>query len=243
MKPILLLCAGLLCTAAATAQPAERALRTEILPYDTRHDAEARARAKSGHTIDFRPAVQVEADGPLRAIVSQTVEIPYVWTDGTIYLHLENVQSTGQLWVNDQLAALLGLTDVEAVGMGRAAGLPQGETALAAFAETVKAALGIPQVLAVDGGRAVRRVLLIGGSGGSAVEDALASGCDTLLTGEAQHHELLLAQQLGLNLLVAGHFATENPAMTGLCYALQAAFGDCATCLLSQDNRDPAYYL
>ena len=106
MKQMLLLFAGLLLGAAALAQPGNhRIFRTEVTPYDTRHDAEARARAKSGHTIDFRPAVQVEADGPLRAIVSQTVEIPYVWTDGTIYLHLENVQSTGQLWVNDQLAA------------------------------------------------------------------------------------------------------------------------------------------
>ena len=107
MKPILLLCAGLLCTAAATAQPAERALRTEILPYDTRHDAEARTRAKSGHGIDFRPAVQFEAEGPLRAIVGQTIEIPYAWSDGSTYLHLENMQTACQLWVNDRLAAEL----------------------------------------------------------------------------------------------------------------------------------------
>lgn len=106
MKQMLLLFAGLLLGGAALAQqPGSRIFRTEVTPYDTRHDAEARARAKSGHTIDFRPEVRLAAGGPLRAIVGQTVEIPYVWTDGCTYLHLENLQTAGQLWVNDQLVA------------------------------------------------------------------------------------------------------------------------------------------
>ena len=105
MKQMLLLCAGLLLATGAAAQSADRALRTEIVPYDTRHDAEARARAKSGHSIDFRPEVRLSGEGPLRAIVGQTVEIPYVWTDGVTYIHLENLQTAGQLWVNDRFVA------------------------------------------------------------------------------------------------------------------------------------------
>ena len=107
MKQTLLLFAGLLLGTCALAQPGNRIYRTEVIPYDTRHDAEARARAKSGHTIDFRPEVRIAAEGPLRAIVGQTVEIPYVWTDGCTYLHLENMQTAGQLWVNDRLVAEL----------------------------------------------------------------------------------------------------------------------------------------
>ena len=105
MKQIALLFAGLLLAAGTAAQERGRIYRTEVIPYDTRHDAEARARDKSGHTIDFRPEVRLAADGPLRAIVGQTVEIPYVWTDGCTYLHLENMQTAGQLWVNDRLVA------------------------------------------------------------------------------------------------------------------------------------------
>ncbi len=105
MKHALLFCAGLLLCTAATARQTGRIHRTEVVPYDTRHDAESRVRARSGHSIDFRPEVRLTTDGPLRAIVGQTIEIPYAWTDGCTYLHLENPQSACQLWVNDRQMA------------------------------------------------------------------------------------------------------------------------------------------
>ena len=67
---------------AAQPRPTDRVRRTETVPYDTRHDAEARDRAASGHTIDFRPEVRVATEGPLYAVLGQQIEIPYVWTDG-----------------------------------------------------------------------------------------------------------------------------------------------------------------
>ena len=86
-------------------QPADltagRIFRTEIIPYDTRHDAESGNRSASGYTIDFKPQV-LAASGEM-AIVGQTIEIPYVWTDGVVYLHLENVGSAYSLYLNDQL--------------------------------------------------------------------------------------------------------------------------------------------
>lgn len=91
--------------AAAQPLPAGRIHRTQTVPYDTRHDAEARDRAASGHTIDFRPELRAASEGPLRAVLGRQIEIPYVWTDGCVYLHLENPQSAYQLWVNDRLAA------------------------------------------------------------------------------------------------------------------------------------------
>ena len=105
MKHALLFCAGLLLGTAATARQTGRIHRTEVVPYDTRHDAESRVRARSGHSIDFRPEVRLATDGPLRAVVGQTIEIPYVWTDGCTYLHLENPQAAYQLWVNDRQVA------------------------------------------------------------------------------------------------------------------------------------------
>jgi len=94
----------LCCTLGAAAQPG-RLHRTEVVPYDTRRDAETRNTASSGHTLDFRPEVRVAAEGPLRAIVGQTVEIPYVWTDGCTFLHLENPGAAYRLWVNDRQVA------------------------------------------------------------------------------------------------------------------------------------------
>lgn len=88
-------------------QPADlkaaRTYRTEVVPYDTRHDAEARKMEASGYSIDFRPEVIVSSEA--MSIVGKTLEIPYAWTDGVVYLHLENVGQAYSLYVNDTLVA------------------------------------------------------------------------------------------------------------------------------------------
>lgn len=90
---------------ALPAQESARIYRTEAIPYDTRHDAEARRTDASGHTIDFRPEVRMTTEGPLHALLEQRIEIPYTWTDGCVYLHLENPQTGYELWVNDRQVA------------------------------------------------------------------------------------------------------------------------------------------
>ena len=55
IKRILSLCMALLAAAGASAQQDARIGRTEAVPYDMRHDAEARNLAASGHTLAFRP--------------------------------------------------------------------------------------------------------------------------------------------------------------------------------------------
>ena len=99
MKRTILLLAALLAAAGAAAQEAGRIFRTEAVPYDLRRDAERGDRAKSGHTIDFRPGMVSASDRSF--VVGQRVDIPYVWTDGVVGLHLENVRSAYTLRVND----------------------------------------------------------------------------------------------------------------------------------------------
>lgn len=105
MKHFLSLCAALLIGSGAAAQQNARIGRTEAVPYDARHHADARSRAASGHTIDFRPETVLATEGPLCAVLRQEVEIPYVWTDGCVYLHLENAPAAYALWINDREAA------------------------------------------------------------------------------------------------------------------------------------------
>lgn len=182
------------------------------------------------HPLIFHPARQILAGEPLQIAARCGISV--------ISAHTNYDAAVGG--VNDQLAALLGLGEPQPVfGMGRLGDLPQPQT-LEQFAKRVKTALSLPTLFAVRGSGAVRRVAVVGGSGGSFVQQAWEAGADTLLTGEAQHHELLLAGQLGLNFVVAGHFATENPAMQGLCSALQQKLQGRALCLLSQKNTDPA---
>lgn len=93
--PALLLLAAL----PATAQEAGRIHRTERIPYDTRHDAEARNRAGVEALLAYKPrAVATNGES---VIVGQTVEIPFAWTDGETYLHLENVGAAYTLTVGD----------------------------------------------------------------------------------------------------------------------------------------------
>ncbi len=99
MKRTILAAALLIGAFSAAAQEAGRIFRTEVVPYDTRHDAAARNRAGSGHRIEFTPeAIATSAGGG--GILGQTLEIPYTWTDGNVYLHLENIPSAYILWVN-----------------------------------------------------------------------------------------------------------------------------------------------
>lgn len=104
MKRTLL--AALLATLAAlpsAAQEAGRIHRTEVIPYDTRQRADARTREGVEGYIAFAPRTLVASDGA--SIVGQEIEIPYAWTDGLTYLHLEHIGSAYSLWVNDMQVA------------------------------------------------------------------------------------------------------------------------------------------
>ena len=119
--------------------------------------------------------------------------------------------------VNDILASLVGLEQIEVVGDERImrVGTLPAPTCAAEFAARVKVALDAPAVLCADAGRAVHRVAVVGGSGSGEIALAKAAGADTFLTGELKY-----AQYAGpdsINLLVAGHFHTENPICARLC--------------------------
>ena len=147
--------------------------------------------------------------------------------------------------VNDVLCEKLGLQNVQTI--------PSPETTVPmarigditpcsphAFAEKAAAALHTTVQL-VPGKDAVRRVAVCGGAGMDFFFDAIARGADAYLTGEAKHHELLLAADCGKTLVVGGHFATEAPSMAALQQAVQQAFPTLQTVLLAQP--DPVSYI
>ncbi len=53
------------------------------------------------------------------------------------------------------------------------------------------------------------RVGIISGAGGSAIGEAIAAGLDTFITGEGAHHTYFDAAEGGINVIYAGHYATE----------------------------------
>jgi len=123
---------------------------------------------------------------------------------------------------SDPVVALLGLIGVEPLcepatpggrAMGRVGELPEAME-LHVLARTIGDVLPAPSVrFSGPAGRLVRRVAVLGGSGMSAVDDALAAGADVLVTGDVRHHAALDALELGLAVVDAGHHATEVAAM------------------------------
>jgi dinuclear metal center YbgI/SA1388 family protein len=107
--------------------------------------------------------------------------------------------------------------------MGRVGDLPE-PMDLRALARRLADDLPAPGArLCGDGERSIRRVAVLGGSGTSAVGDAIAAGADVLVTGDVRHHVALDALELGLALIDAGHHATEAAAMPRFAARLAAA--------------------
>ncbi len=126
--------------------------------------------------------------------------------------------------VNDCLAAVLGLTNIEPFGnnanlagkpIGRIGDLPREMTA-DDFIETVKTALHLPNLIFAGCGKSVRRVAVLGGAGDDDVFAAAAAGADTYITGELRYHQLCDAPYGDINLIMAGHYHTEAPVLPRL---------------------------
>ncbi len=78
---------------------------------------------------------------------------------------------------------------------------------------------------AINFGRKVRDVGVVSGGGWSAINDAEKYGIDTLLTGEPSHSAYTLAEEMNVNLVFAGHYATETPGIRAVGQMLRRRFG------------------
>ena len=67
-----------------------------------------------------------------------------------------------------------------------------------------------------DRDRAVTRVALLPGAGGSFIEAAAATGADVYVTGDLSHHQTRAALDLGMSTIDPGHAATERPGVVQL---------------------------
>lgn len=136
--------------------------------------------------------------------------------------------------VNDVLAQTLGLKNITVLnpegtdGEGRPYGLLRWgtveETTLQDFLTDVKTKLNCDGLRYVDSGKYVRKVAVGGGSCANEMGEALAAGCDTFVTADVKYNQFRTAFELGLNLIDAGHFHTENPSMPVLAKKLREVF-------------------
>jgi len=149
--------------------------------------------------------------------------------------------------VNDVLSATLGLENVSVIAPGGVdeEGRPWGllrqgtvkEQPLEEFLAHVKASLQCGGLRFVSGGKPVHRVAAGGGSCAGALREVADLGCDTFVTADVKYNQFWDATELGVNLIDAGHFPTENPVCAVLAEKLRAAFPEISV-ILSKNHGD-----
>lgn len=89
----------------------------------------------------------------------------------------------------------------------------------------IEAIVGGTSRLIPGGPATARRVGVITGGAGSRIGQAAQAGLDTFITGEGAHHTYFDATELGVNVIYAGHYATETVGVKALAELLSKRFG------------------
>ena len=182
----------------------------------------------SHHPVIFRAVKSVMADDPAYMLIRNGIS--------AICAHTSLDIANGG--VNDALADSLGFKNAVSL-------TDSGETEMIRVAETNEmTADELARLVAdklstcvaiADSGQIIKKVALCGGAGGDFIHEAAAAGCDAYITGEAKHHEFLAAHELGITLIAAGHFETENPVVAVLAKKIKDKF-DCEVEIIPQES-------
>ncbi len=166
------------------------------------------------HPVIFRGIRQLTDNDWQNRLLMEAVR-----NDIAVYSAHTNLDSAAG-GVNDVLAALLELENVESLsggedaveGIGRIGSLKE-ETDPETFAHTVKRILKLDYVSLVSAGRPVRKVAVCGGSGMEFLDRAVQAGADTYVTGDVKYHDAQAAAGQHINLIDATHQGTELPVV------------------------------
>jgi dinuclear metal center YbgI/SA1388 family protein len=115
--------------------------------------------------------------------------------------------------VNDSLCDLLGMYNTVAFGegmLGRIGDLDD-SLDLEDFAYRIKTVLGADSIRISDAYNPVSRVAIVGGDGKDFVKAAIEAGADTYVSGRIGYNVMAEAPEMGLNMIEAGHYFTEQP--------------------------------
>lgn len=170
------------------------------------------------HPLMFHPIKRILSDSVLHRLIAHNIAV--------IALHTNLDRTDAPCGTNVTLCRLLGLQDVTAPapleGLGRLGrvGSSEGVFTVASYVSEVTRLLGAPPLRYLNCKRPVERLAVVAGSGGSLLDAAIASGADTLLTGDIKHDQMVEAYNRRLNLIEVGHFDVEQLALPPLAEAV-----------------------
>ena len=128
---------------------------------------------------------------------------------------------------NAQLVAALGLKSAQPfleekgqpVGLKARASMPRSE-----LVRKLRRVLNGPVKIFDFGPKQTRTIGIVTGAAGSEIYRVAQENIDTFITGEAPHWAAVAAEELGMNLLLGGHYATEIFGVKALAAHLSRRF-------------------
>ncbi len=161
----------------------------------------------SHHPLIFKPLKRINEDDHISRKVVKLI------ANGISVFSFHTRLDKAAGGVNDRLANLLGIFDAIPFGegmLGRIGEIEEGCTA-EDFAYRVKQATESDSVKFVDALNTVKCVAVVGGDGKDFVRDAIDAGADTFVSGRISYNMMAEGAEMGINLIEAGHFFTEQP--------------------------------
>lgn len=135
----------------------------------------------------------------------------------------------GDVGNNVQLARALGLSDLEPVGVYQGVHIGVAGTVNVGRDDLVQRLTGVlhvaPRCTLLFGPERVRKVAVITGGAGSSIGEMVDAGVDTFITGEGAHHTFFDAEELEINVIYGGHYATETFGVKALAAHVETQFG------------------
>ncbi len=120
--------------------------------------------------------------------------------------------------------------DGKPYGISRVGELPEAME-LEDFLKMIRESLSANGLRYVSGGKKVKKIACCGGAGAGDMLKALACGCDTYVTADLKYDHFLNAKELGLNLIDADHFCTENVVVPVLYEKLKERWPEMDVCI------------
>lgn len=192
------------------------------------------------HPVIFHPVKRVTDQDPAGEILLRLAE------HGIAAVCMHTNLDAAQGGVNDALAAALQLEEVAPLegggGIARTGRLPR-PVSVPDFLCAVQEALGAGGLRCTDGAKPISRVAVGGGACGEFLWAAAAAGCDAFVTADVKYNQFLDAAALGLTLVDAGHFPTEDVVCPVLARHLSERFPELAVRKSASHREVVQYYM
>lgn len=193
------------------------------------------------HPLPFQPLKKITSDNVTGQMLLRLI------ASGVAVYSAHTAYDSAAEGINQRWAESLGLRDIgplqppqepDSLGSGRFGTLEKPLTAAAVLRKAAAEVSANCPRLVGDREHVIRRIGFACGSGGSFLSAARRSGCDMLITGEANFHSCLEAESSGIALGLLGHYWSERFAMERLAEQLKSEHPE-LTIWASRKESDP----